>query len=176
MLRPNLEQCVKHVDKVSPHLLVLLMYEARHLLEAFLVVSLGTEIDDVSGQTSHAPLTIPRKEKKSRKELADQIIRGAGALFSLSVKRVEGADGVVKKRSVNEDHDDNTDYYDNDDDGGGTVRMRPVNFPLQLSWESGGKLHSRPLQTFAHTSREMQAKPIQTWEKSRWTKTFLQFA
>jgi len=88
---------------LRPNLLVLLMYEARHLLEAFLVVSLGTEIDDVSGQTSHAPLTI----------------RGAGALFSLSVKRVEGADGVVKKRSVN--------------------------FPLQLSWESGGKLHSRPL-------------------------------
>ena len=80
MLRPNLERCVKHVDKVSPHLLVLLMYEARHLLEAFLVVSLGTEIDDVSGQASHAPLTIPRKEK-SRKELADQIITWSRSPF-----------------------------------------------------------------------------------------------
>jgi len=65
---------------LRPNLLVLLMHEARHLFETFLVVSLGTEVDDVSGQTGHASFTI----------------RGAGALFSLSVKRVEGADGVVK--------------------------------------------------------------------------------
>lgn len=65
---------------LGPNLFVLLMHKSRHLLEAFLVVSLRAEIDDVSGQTSHTSLTI----------------RGAGALFSLGVQRVEGADCVVK--------------------------------------------------------------------------------
>ena len=70
----------ENVDKVLPNLLVLLMHEARHLFETFLVVSLGTEVDDVSGQTGHASFTIPRKERRI-KELVGQMITWSRSPF-----------------------------------------------------------------------------------------------
>ena len=152
MLCPNLQRCVRNIVKACNHLLVLFVNEAGHLLEALLVVGLRTEIYDVGSQTGHASLTVSTLEMVTvLKNDLRNIVRGAGALLSLSVKGVEGADGVVKQRSIN--------------------------LPLQLGWEPGRKLHSRSLTTKNHlVDFWLNIKTFQTWEKSRWTKTFLQFA
>lgn len=75
-------------------------------------------------------------------------LRRTGAFLSLSIKRVECADGVVEQG--------------------------PIDLPLQLSWESGCKLDTTSLKTMIAGSGAKKGFP--TWEKSLCTKTFLQLA